>query len=98
MHDFCPHCGAERWSTGDQVAAWTVQCAQADLPLIANRVSERTASSLLGLTEKQLAKLRKTGCGPAVTALPVAGSRYSYELDALARFKAAHQTGEDWTV
>ena len=98
MHEICPHCGGELWPVTDQVAAWMEQCAIADMPVIANRVSERTAAILLGVNEKKLADLRKRGCGPAVTVLPVAGSRFSYELSGLARFKAAHQTGEDWEV
>jgi hypothetical protein len=96
MTECCPHCGGELWPVSDQVAAWVAQCADADLPLIASRVSERTAAVLLGVSERKLAELRKRGCGPRVSLLPVCGSRYSYELAALARFKAAHQSGEDW--
>jgi hypothetical protein len=43
-----------------------------------------------------LAELRKRGCGPVVSTLPVDGSRFSYELDALARFKSAHRSGDEW--
>ncbi len=96
MLDVCPNCGEELWPVTDQVAAWTTQCAESDLPLIAGRVSERTAALLLGVSERKMAELRKRGCGPVVTTLPVAGSRYSYDLTALARFVAAHQTGEEW--
>lgn len=65
-------------------------------PVRANRVDERTAAELLGVSPRTLAELRKRGCGPVVSTLPVDGSRFSYELDALARFKSAHRAGDDW--
>lgn len=97
MHECCPHCGGILFGDADLVAAWRLQCTEQDFPVIANRVSERTAAQLIGISERKLAELRKHGCGPLVTALPVAGSRFSYDLDALSRFVVAHRTGEDWT-
>ena len=96
MLDCCPHCGGSLSGDADLVATWRLQCEAQDLPLIAGRVSERTAAGLLGMSERKLAELRKRGCGPVVTMLPVAGSRFSYDLAALARFAAAHRIGDDW--
>jgi hypothetical protein len=92
----CQHCGGLVHGDHDQVAAWLQECRERCFPVRSNRVDERTAAELLGMSQRKLAEMRKHGAGPMVSALPVAGSRYSYELTALARFKSAHQTGEDW--
>jgi hypothetical protein len=92
----CRHCGGENFGNDDQVAAWRKECAERFFPVKADRVDERTAAELLGVSARKLAELRKHGSGPMVSVLPVAGSRFSYELTGLARFKSAHQTGEDW--
>lgn len=92
----CQHCGGIVHGDQDQVAAWRLECAQRFFPVKAGRVDERVAAELLGVSQRKMAEMRKHGAGPMVSVLPVAGSRYSYELTALARFKSAHQTGEDW--
>lgn len=91
----CQHCGGINHGDDDQVAAWRKECAERFFPVKAGRVDERTAAELLGMSGRKLAEMRKHGSGPMVSALPVAGSRFSYELSGLARFKSAHQT-EDW--
>lgn len=96
MADACPHCGGLIHGDEDQVAQWRLECAKNDWPLRLGRVDERTAAELLGVSVRFLAERRKRGCGPTVELLPVAGSRYSYDLAALARFKDAHSSGEDW--
>lgn len=96
MPDSCPHCGGLIRGDEDLIAQWRLECAQNNLPLKHDRVDERTAAGLLGVSARFLAERRKRGCGPAFELLPVAGSRYSYELTALARFKDAHSSGEDW--
>jgi hypothetical protein len=94
--DHCPHCGGLIRGDEDQVARWRLECAQNNLPLKRGRVDERTAADLLGVSARFLAERRKRGCGPVVEILPVAGSRYAYSLESLARFKDAHSSGEDW--
>lgn len=96
MAEFCPHCGGELYGSADLVARWRSDCAEKRWPIVADRVSEATAARLLGMSVRQLTQLRKRGCGPVVVLLPVAGSRYSYELSAVARFYVAQRTGEDW--
>lgn len=92
----CPHCGGLVHGDEDQVVAWEMQCAEKALPLKAGRVDEKTAALLLGVSQRTLAELRKRGCGPVVSTLPCEGSRFSYELAALARFKSFHRSGDDW--
>lgn len=96
MPECCPHCGGTLYGDADLVEAWRAQCREAGLPIVAGRVSERTAARLIGVSDRKLAELRKRGCGPMVTMFPVAGSRFSYDLAGLARFAAAHRTGDDW--
>lgn len=96
--NICPHCGGHVHGDHDQVAAWRIECAENRWTVKANRVDERTAAELLGVSQRMLVELRKRGCGPVVSTLPVAGSRFSYELDALARFKTAHRSGDDWDL
>lgn len=91
----CQHCGGLVHGDHDQVAAWRKECAERLFPIRDGRVDEKTAAELLGMSVRKLAEMRKHGAGPAVFALPVAGSRYSYELAGLARFKSAHRS-EDW--
>lgn len=92
----CPHCGGEIWGSEDQIVAWRTECTAKDWPIKAGRVSETTASALLGISVRKLAELRKHGSGPVVSSLPVAGSRYSYDLKELAQFKEAMKSGEAW--
>lgn len=96
MSQFCPHCGGTVAGDLDQVAAWRLEIAERRLIVRANRVDERTAADLLGVSQRKLAELRKRGCGPVVSTLPVAGSRFSYELLALSQFKSAHRSGDAW--
>lgn len=95
--DYCPHCGGDLLGSEDQVAAWRIICLERCFPLADDRVSEATAAQLLGVSVKWLARRRKIGCGPQWSAIPVAGSRFSYSLQALSQFKSAHTNGEDWT-
>lgn len=92
----CPHCGGLVHGDDDQVAEWQRECIAKALPMKANRVDEKTAAHLLGVSQRTLAELRKRGCGPVVSTLPCEGSRFSYELPALARFKSAHRSGDEW--
>lgn len=92
----CPHCGGVVSGDRDQVAAWQLECFEKSWRVKANRVDEKTAADLLGVSQRKLAELRKRGCGPVVSTLPVDGSRFSYELDSLARFKSAHRSGDEW--
>lgn len=96
MSQFCPHCGGTVAGDQDQVAAWRIECAERRLVVRADRVDEKTAAELLGVSQRKLAELRKHGSGPVVSTLPVAGSRFSYELLALSQFKSAHRSGDAW--
>ena len=96
MSQFCPHCGGTVAGDQDQVAAWQLECAEKRWVVKAGRVDEKTAAELLGVSQRKLAELRKHGSGPVVSTLPVAGSRFSYELLALSQFKSAHRSGDAW--
>jgi hypothetical protein len=96
MSQICRHCGGLVAGDHDQVAAWRIEIAERRLIVRANRVDEKTAADLLGISQRKLAELRKRGCGPVVSTLPVAGSRFSYELLALSQFKSAHRSGDEW--
>lgn len=96
LADVCPHCGGLTRSDETQVHLWRVECVENKWPIRHDRVSEQTGAKLLDVSVRYLAERRKRGCGPVVSGLPVAGSRFSYELMALARFKAANDSGDDW--
>lgn len=96
MAEPCPHCGGLINGSDDQVARWRIDCKQGDLPIIGERVSETTAAVLLGVSAKWLSRKRKNRCGPQWSTIPVAGSRVSYTLHALAAFADAHTVGEVW--
>lgn len=97
MSFICCSCGAINHAD-TLVARWLEQCRNQGWTVKAGRVTEATAALLLGISARQLAELRKRDSGPVVSTLPVAGSRYSYELEALASFKEAQRMGEDWDV
>jgi len=96
MADLCPHCGGLINANEDQVIRWRADCKQAGLPILGDRVSESTASQLLGISVKWLSRRRTAGNGPVWSSIPVAGSRISYRLQDLAAFASAHTSGEPW--
>jgi len=101
----CPCCG-HRFA--DPVAApapeeklvtqFAAICAQNDYVVIDGRVSECDAALLLGIRKKMLARLRSVNNGPPFLSLPVDGSRYSYELKSLAKWRHFQKTGEEWDL
>ena len=92
----CKFCGGENYGSEDWVMRWREDCRQFDWPIHGDRVSETTAACLLGVSLKWLVRMRKRGCGPQWSALPVAGSRISYFLWDLSAFAEAHTSGEAW--
>lgn len=59
------------------------------------RVSEASASELLGFEADTLRKLREYGRGPIFHRIPVNGSRYSYSLTDLAIWVESRRAGAD---
>lgn len=81
-----------------RVAAWKMYCEEHGHPIRGGRVAEIVAAELLGLKPKTLAGKRKSGNGPRVAHIPVNGSQYSYDLEELAAWESAQQSGESWKV
>ncbi|WP_140806419.1 hypothetical protein [Rhodanobacter glycinis] len=105
MINKCPCCGhrfADPDAAPDLVEELTSQfaaiCAQNDYAITDGRVSEVVAAALLGIRKKKLAMLRSVNNGPPYFNLPVDGSRYSYELKSLAKWKHFQKTGEEWDM
>jgi len=99
----CPCCG-HRFDDADAApdpaeelaSQFAVICAQNDYVVTDGRVSECDAASLLGIRKKFLAHLRSVNNGPPYLSLPIDGSRYSYEMKSLAKWKVFQKTGEEW--
>lgn len=96
----CVHCGGLNPGGQDLVQHYLQRC-EADpdrMVIIGHRVPPKTAARLLGCSEKTLERYRKCGIGPQWSSIPVAGSRVSYTLEALAAFEEAHTHGESWDM
>jgi len=103
MEHKCPCCGhrfadpdADPDPVEELAASFAAECARRDYVVTDGRVSECVAAALLGIRKKFLARLRSVNNGPPYFNLPVDGSRYSYELKSLAKWRHFQKTGEEW--
>lgn len=92
----CRHCGGLNPGGDDLVASYLARCEAEDLVVVGHRVPPKTAAALLGVSGKWLERHRLRGTGPQWSSIPVAGSRCSYTLAAIAAFEDAHVHGEAW--